>query len=105
MDLSSLFTSLERFQEEFRCHSCQQRYSRKWFDLSRSTCFFCRKFPPVTTTYRVLLQGMEWCFIQSGEDNQKEYYTHYLQYACNWCKRFGILPQPGDLQLEQDLCS
>lgn len=104
-ELAGLSAFLSRCQEVFRCSSCQQYYQIKWFDKSQTKCFFCKKFNPQQTTYHLLLKEIEWCFIQSGEDDKHKYYNDYLNNLHNWCIYYHIYHQIGDLEYEQELRS
>jgi len=101
--LTGLSSFLNHCQEVFRCHQCKQHYRLKWFDKTIHKCFFCKRFNPKQHTYHSLLKEAEWCFIQSGEEDQHQYYNDYLEYLHNWCNYYYIYLQPGDLEYEAEL--
>lgn len=102
-DLLSLRSLLNRYQERFHCNYCRQYYSKKWFLPLQERCFFCKKFKPEEHTYKTLLREIEWCFIQSGEEDQQTYYNNYIDGLSNWCKYFHIYPTKEDKQKEEEL--
>jgi len=102
-DFSTMTSLLCRYQEQFYCSQCKQMYHRKWFHVSNNRCFFCKRFVPRQVTYRVLLREIEWCFIQSGEDDKHEFYTNYINYLHNWCTYYHMYPTREDQRQEEEL--
>jgi len=100
---SSLSASLSKYQEQFRCVTCQQIYFKTWFHQVDQNCYFCKRFNPKQHTYQTLLREIEWCFIQSGENNQDEFYNNYIEYLYDWCNYYHIHPTKEDIKNIEEL--
>jgi hypothetical protein len=104
-EFSSLLSLLNRYQDKFYCKNCRQYYSKKWFLPLHATCFFCKRFNPNTHRYQTLLREIEWCFLQSGEEDQQTYYNHFIDNLSRWCNYFHIYPTKEDKRVEEELRS
>jgi hypothetical protein len=102
-NFSSLLKLTKAIQDKFKCKNCKQEYDKKWCKSDDTLCFYCHNFLPMRDTYLSILKNIEWYFIKSGEDDQKEYYTAFIENLKKWSNRFHVFPTKYDLQLEREL--
>lgn len=90
LKMESLQKEIKRLQTTFRCKICKQLYTKTWCNADEATCFFCHRYSPLKHSRIMILRDMEWCYIQSGSEDRRQYYHDFDTYLNLWCKHHHI---------------